>query len=290
MSDHVKPECRPRTADQYRVKLDKYILPRFGHLALTELDRMGLKKWFAELDGGQHARMTVQNTLIPLRAMLNSALRDGLIGSNPATTLKRSNRARAERDSNEVAAYSTQELEAILEAARSAQHLYSDLYHTLAQSGLRLSEACGLKPLDIATGYLTVRRDAQYAHGRLDIFSPKSGKARRVDIPASLEAKLRAREGDWTFPSLTDPVKPLNPTEARDQWHKLLAKIGARKLRLHDLRHTYACLLLQRGAPPSYVKEQLGHSSIQVTIDIYGHMIPGANRRWIDETFGGKEP
>ena len=57
----------------------------------------------------------------------------------------------------------------------------------------------------------------------------------------------------------------------------MLAKAGIRKIRLHDLRHTFGSLLLQNGAPIVYVKEQMGHSSIRVTVDTYGHLIPGAN-------------
>jgi len=57
----------------------------------------------------------------------------------------------------------------------------------------------------------------------------------------------------------------------------VLAKAGIRKIRLHDLRHTFGSLLLQNGAPIVYVKEQMGHSSIRVTVDTYGHLIPGAN-------------
>lgn len=53
-------------------------------------------------------------------------------------------------------------------------------------------------------------------------------------------------------------------------------------MRLHDLRHTYASLLLQAGEPIAYVKQQLGHSSIQVTVDRYGHFIPGANRQAVE--------
>jgi integrase len=62
----------------------------------------------------------------------------------------------------------------------------------------------------------------------------------------------------------------------------VLAKAGIRKIRLHDLRHTFGSLLLQNGASIVYVKEQMGHSSIQVTVDIYGHLIPGANLSFVD--------
>jgi integrase len=55
-----------------------------------------------------------------------------------------------------------------------------------------------------------------------------------------------------------------------------------RRVRFHDLRHTFASLLLSNGESPTYVKEQMGHSSIQVTVDIYGHLIPGGNRQAVD--------
>ncbi len=62
----------------------------------------------------------------------------------------------------------------------------------------------------------------------------------------------------------------------------VLAKAGLRKIRLHDLRHTFGSQLIQNGASIVYVKEQMGHSSIQVTVDIYGHLIPGANVSFVD--------
>ena len=69
-------------------------------------------------------------------------------------------------------------------------------------------------------------------------------------------------------------------------YHRLfvptLAASGIRKIRLHDLRHTFGSQLIQNGASIVYVKEQMGHSSIQVTVDIYGHLIPGANVSFVD--------
>jgi len=62
----------------------------------------------------------------------------------------------------------------------------------------------------------------------------------------------------------------------------VLAKSDIRKIRLHDLRHTFGSLLIQGGASNLYVKEQMGHSSIQVTADIYGHLVPGANVSYVD--------
>jgi Phage integrase family len=65
-------------------------------------------------------------------------------------------------------------------------------------------------------------------------------------------------------------------------WHPLLVKAGLRRGPFHTLRHTYASLLIMRGENLTYIKEQLGHSSIQVTVDLYGHLIPGVHRGAVD--------
>jgi hypothetical protein len=65
---------------------------------------------------------------------------------------------------------------------------------------------------------------------------------------------------------------------------------GLRRIRFHDLRHTFGSLLIQGGASVTYVKEQMGHSSIQVTVDTYGHLIPGANVNWVDRLDTKPEP
>ena len=75
----------------------------------------------------------------------------------------------------------------------------------------------------------------------------------------------------------------LHPNNLRDRiFYGLLKKAGLRQVRFHDLRHTFASLLLQQGESPVYVKEQLGHSSIQITVDCYGYLIPGGNKQAVD--------
>ena len=68
----------------------------------------------------------------------------------------------------------------------------------------------------------------------------------------------------------------------RGVFYKLLAEVKLPQIRIHDIRHTYASLLLQAGAPIHYVKDQLGHSSITTTVDLYGHCQPGVNRAAIN--------
>ena len=65
-------------------------------------------------------------------------------------------------------------------------------------------------------------------------------------------------------------------------WPRLLTKAGFRHIRIHDLRHTFASLLIQNGESLAYVKEQMGHHSIQITVDTYGHLVPGGNKAAVD--------
>jgi len=77
--------------------------------------------------------------------------------------------------------------------------------------------------------------------------------------------------------------KPMEQNHIRRVFKRVLIKAGIREMRFHDIRHTFASLLLSYGQSPVYVKEQLGHSSIQMTVDIYGHLIPGSNRGAVNQ-------
>ena len=76
--------------------------------------------------------------------------------------------------------------------------------------------------------------------------------------------------------------KYMSQNSIRNIFKRILKKAGIRNMRLHDIRHTFASLLLSNGESPVCVKEQLGHSSIQITVDIYGHLIPSSNRQAVN--------
>ena len=92
----------------------------------------------------------------------------------------------------------------------------------------------------------------------------------------------------WVFASETGTMSDGDHMRSRT-FYPILKKAGLRHVRLHDLRHTFASLLIQQGAPHAYVKEQMGHHSIQVTVDIYGHLVPGGNRAEVDRLDDAQE-
>src|SRR5215470_2208357 len=191
----------------------------------------------------------------------------------------------------------SEEERTLLETARTEFPRYYPLILCALRTGMRLGELIGLQwgDVDFEGHFIEVRRTVKDGG---QVFPPKNGKIRRVDLSDQLAATLRQllvdrkaetlRRGwpavpEWVFCS--DARTPLHKSDfERRVFHKLLAKAGLRRIRFHDLRHTFASRLLQNSDSPVYVKEQLGHSSIKITVDVYGHLVPGANRaavnRW----------
>lgn len=85
-----------------------------------------------------------------------------------------------------------------------------------------------------------------------------------------------------------------NPPDTKNVYHrhylKNIQKAGLRRIQFHDLRHTFASMLIQQGESLAYVKDQLGHSSITLTVNTYTHLIPGSNRQAVDKLPSFKKP
>jgi integrase len=144
--------------------------------------------------------------------------------------------------------------------------------------------------LDWHGKFIMVQRS--YKLGRMT--PTKTGKVRRVDMSDQFigamgslhtERKMEALQegrGEVVKTVFHRAGKPMAQNYIRRVFKRILVQAGLREIRLHDIRHTFASLLLSDGASPVYVKEQLGHSSIQMTVDIYGHLLPSSNREMVN--------
>ncbi len=182
------------------------------------------------------------------------------------------------RDDDRVAGFEPQRL---LEAADDRWRI---LIMTAILTGLRQGELLGLQwgDVDWVAQQMLVRRT--YTHGRF--YDPKTKTSRRrVDLPTPLvidlkKWKLRCPKGelDLVFPNgAGNPESHSNLTQRG--FHPALRRAGLRRIRFHDLRHTYASLLIETCEHPKYIQAQMGHSSIKVTMDIYGHLMRATNSR-----------
>jgi integrase len=218
---------------------------------------------------------------------------DELLAVNPAFRLGRYYR-KADHPKPEIRPLTREEAAWFLAQVREHAPREYPLFLCALRTGMRLGELLGLHwgDVDFHGRFIEVRHNL--VAGRLT--TPKNGKTRRVDMSAQLTQVLRetltTRKEEtlqrgwkhlpaWVF--CNEAGKPLDGDNLRHRtFHRVLAKAGMRRIRLHDLRHTFASLLIQQGESLAYVRDQLGHASIQLTVDTYGHLIPGANRQAVD--------
>jgi len=246
------------------------------------------------------SRNSIRLVLATARVIFNHAAEDGLIQSNPAAKLDRF--AKTQKHDFSAVPLTRDEAETLLESAREFCPRYYPLFLTSLRAGLRRGELVALKWGDIQFGAseqdhnrnILVQRN--YVYGQFT--TPKSKKPRRVDLSRQMRATLLALRDErllevflagknsvsdeLVFPAPEGGV--LDPDHLYDRYFlPVLEKAGLRRIRFHDLRHTFGYLLIQAGASLPYIRDQLGHSSIQVTADVYGHLLPGANVECIDK-------
>jgi len=303
--EHLATAVRETTRLSYKNSFEKYILPALGGTRLDEITRSQVKSFVASLlqkmvgpEGKEKhlARPSIRIILSELCALLNHALEDGLIQHNPARRLGKFYK-QAEQRHKEIEPLTAEEVPAFLTAVleRNGSRSHYPLFLCAIHTGLRSGELAALKWGDIDWNgkFLTVRRS--YVRGKV-IEKTKTDKVHRVDISDSLLTALKElrhnRRQEWLkggrneIPEWVFCNREGNPADMHNvknrHFFKCLEKAGLRRIRFHDLRHTFASLLIQNGESLAYVKDQLGHSSIKLTVDVYGHLVPGANREAVN--------
>ena len=306
---YVEVERKGSTLRSYEQLLRLHVTPRFGQKRLSDIKREEIKAFLGELSRktktvneetiSRFSRNTLRLIVGALRSVLSAAVEDGLMENNPA--LKVGRFAKTERPAHQASAMTRQEAEVFLAAIEDLWPEWYPFFLTALRAGLRKGELIALKWGDIQFGkdendsnrFILVQRN--YSLGQFT--TPKSHRTRRVDLSRQLRMvllQLRDKRlldaflggktsisDELVFPSqVGTPIKPDNIAVRYMQ--PALEAAGLRRFRFHDLRHTFGSLLIQGGASLTYVKEQMGHSSIQITVDTYGHLIPGADIKWID--------
>jgi integrase len=262
---------------------------------LDKIKRDQVEEFASSLVTKGLSKDSIRLILATLRRILGRAKRHGLIPDNPATALGEFYKQAPVRHA-EIQPLTADEVPRFLEAVLKNSPQHYPIFLSAIHTGLRSGELAGLQwgDLDENGKFLVVRRGI--VRGKVSL--TKSGKIRKVDVSDSLLAALldlrrKRKEAllavgknelpatDWIFENREGGFQDMKNLKNR-HFHKCLQKAGLRHIRFHDLRHTFASLLIQNGESLTYVKEQLGHSSIKITVDVYGHLVPGANRQAVN--------
>ena len=297
--EHVEPKVATRTYERYQEIVDQHLAPAFKDVLLAKLRPLHVQQYLdrARTSGrldkkGGLSPTTVRHHYAVLREALNHGVRLQLIATNPALAVRPPRYTRKETN--------------VLTEAQTAQLLKAaegtDLYAPLVVAtctGLRRGELLGLRSGDVnlESGALVVRRTLQATKTGLKFKDPKSAQSKRtVALPSFAVEVLKEhleRQGahkrelgvlyedqDLVFPR--ENGRPWDPSRFSTRFREFEDTLDLPRIRFHDLRHGHCSHLLRQGTPLKMASARMGHSTIAITADLYGHILEGQDRAAAD--------
>jgi integrase len=284
LDGYVKTNCSLRTFDGYKSIVEHHLIPALGHIKLKSLQAPAIQAYYGRACETLSAR-TVHHQHRVLSQSLKYAVRQGYLGRNPAEFVDPpSPQKKAMRTLTQA------EVEVLFDTA--ADNHYYPVIYTAVSTGLRQAELLGLRWRDIDLDMLSisVSQVLYKRHGVCQFKEPKTSHSRRRvamtpklalflrDYRTERESLYRQSGKELTLDSLvfgSPEGESLDPSVLSHDFHRIVKRAGLEHVRFHDLRHTFASLMLLRGAKPKVISEALGHSSVAFTMDTYSHIIEG---------------
>ena len=280
---YVKPQIRSTTQANYEAKIYQHIIPELGKIPLNQLAQKDLQQFYARMKTAGRLIRTeqfgkglsdsmVRGLHTACRSALEKAVQEELIRTNPAVGCKL-----PPKRGREMQVLGREELQRFLIQAQAEG--YFELFLLDLCTGLRRGELLALQwdDLDFKTGTLTVNKQVYEVKGRLQVSVPKTrASIRRLVLPPGVVEVLRQYretvDSRWMFPSPVKEDVPLTPGAVRRRLQIILERAGCKRIRFHDLRHTFATLSLESGMDVKTLSAMLGHVSAATTLDIYTHI------------------
>ena len=295
----AKARLRLSTYARYKVLIEKHISPYIGRIAVGRLTPQQVQRLWDVLKGEGLAPRTIIQCRAILRCALNQAVRHGLASRNSAA-LSDAPKAPAFKPTFLTA----HQAEALLKAV-DGHHLQAMVTLALT-SGMRMGEILGLtwSDIDLENRHICIRRQQQRVGKELILCDPKTERSARTLPLTTLAADSLKNHRECQLATIRERMDkghimsgrvftnekgaPLENSTALRQFQRLVKDAGLPAMRLHDLRHSCATLLLSKGIHPRVVMEILGHSTIAMTMNVYSHVVPEIARAAadaMDQTF-----
>ncbi|MDQ3132860.1 MAG: site-specific integrase [Acidobacteriota bacterium] len=287
LEEVAKPRLRESTFSSYEAVLKNYVKPTLGAKRLSDIQAYEVQKLYNDLKKQGLSSRTVRYAHVVFSSAMKQAIKWKMLMQNPCDLCEL---PRLEK--TEMKYLSPEETIKFLDVAKDTKHFV--LFLLIIESGMRPEEYLALqwKDIDFQQQALSVRRAIVWKRkgGGFTFTEPKTKKSRR-SIPISnsvinalkvhrrkqLEEKLKLGSvyGKLDLVFASEVGTPIQPKNLLDRhFRPLLTKAELPSLRLYDLRHTTATLLLSVGENPKVVSERLGHASIVLTLDTYSHVLP----------------
>lgn len=292
METVVKGRVRNRTQIDYQSILDRYLLPTFRATPVSQIAPEDIQRHYSELQAKGLSAQTIRHIHAVLRNALHQAVRWRIAAGNPCDLVDLPQARKPE-----MKALSTAQANAFLSAA--AQFANHEFFTLLLTTGMRPGEALALRwcDVDLNSGAIAITRALSGRGKDYRFEEPKTPMSRRrVPLPKSVTELLAAKKErrqksagedliELELVFQTESGKPLDLANLNKRFFKPIlkaAKLPA-DVRIYDLRHTCATMLLEAGTNPKIVSERLGHASTTLTLDTYSHVLPDMQRAATDQ-------
>ena len=272
MTHYVDLRLKETTAAGYRTNFERHILPSIADLKLELLDLSVLDALVDDLKAKDLSRRSIVYVLATLSKSYSYATKRGYVSHNP---LKDYDFPRVPK--LEYRLLDHEQLDRLLAIADGTDELPALLL--AAHYGLRRGECLGVKVEDLRGDLLHLRRTVTYIKGERVVSSPKSGSWRTIKLMKDDVAlfrsydRARVKNADG-YLVRDDDGKELTTGMLDKRFVRLLDAADLPRCRFHDLRHSYATIMLAHGVNPKIVSTVLGHSSVDITLDLYSHCTP----------------
>jgi integrase len=283
LENYAKTNTKPKTYAEYEKIVKTHLQPSLGHIKLHELKSIQLQNYYKEKLKSLSAQSVTHHHRILSKA-LNDAIDWEFIDKNVAKGAKPPRPSKREMNTHTV-----EQLNLLLKTAKEITPIYFPIIYAAAHTGMRKSELIGLawRNVDFLTQRIYIRQTITEANGK-HFFNPipKNEKPRGIKLTAELMKLMETlkKEYDKQKQILGNQFNPhdlvfcnsngniMASSEISRALKKAIKAANLPDIRFHDLRHSHATILLQANVHPKIVSARLGHSKIQVTMDIYSHM------------------
>ena len=268
----METRLREHTMRTKKYIVELKILPHFGNKRVNDITAADIRQWQNELIKMGYSPTYLKTINNQLSAIFNYAVRYYDLKSNPCAKAGSMGKSKAE----EMDFWTGEEFRKFIDSVMNKRLSYM-AFMTLYWTGMRLGELLALNPKDVDLEKRTITITKSYQRlGKKDVITPpKTPKSKRViTIPEFLAADIRDYIDSLYELQENDRLFPITKYYLEHEMQRGIKESGVKRIRVHDLRHSHASMLIELGFSPLEIANRLGHEKVETTLNTYSHLYP----------------
>ncbi|WNV58271.1 site-specific integrase [Oscillospiraceae bacterium NTUH-002-81] len=268
----METRLREHTMRTKKYIVELKILPYFGNKRVNDITAADIRQWQNELIKMGYSPTYLKTINNQLSAIFNYAVRYYDLKSNPCAKAGSMGKSKAE----EMDFWTVEEFRKFIDSVMNKRLSYM-AFMTLYWTGMRLGELLALNPKDVDLEKRTISITKSYQRlGKNDVITPpKTPKSKRViTIPEFLAADIKDYMDSLYDLQEDDRLFPITKYYLEHEMQRGIKESGVKRIRVHDLRHSHASMLIELGFSPLEIANRLGHEKVETTLNTYAHLYP----------------